>query len=220
MAVTGHYGSGKTNFVANLAFAMAREGKKVTVVDLDVVNPYFRTTDFKEAFARAGIDIISPTYANSNLDIPALGAQVQSVFCDDEGYALFDVGGDDAGAAAMGRYSALFKEGGYEHLSVFNCYRYLTRSPGESLEIIREIETASRLPVTGLVNASNLGFETGEETILDSLPYAGELAAQTGLPVRCTLVREELYPALKGRLPAAFPVRILVRQPWQEELPR
>ncbi|MCQ4950871.1 hypothetical protein NE646_14685, partial [Bittarella massiliensis] len=73
--------------------------------------------------------------------------------------------------------SALFKEGGYEHLSVFNCYRYLTRSPEESLEIILEIETASRLPVTGLVNASNLGFETGEETILDSLPYAGELAA-------------------------------------------
>ena len=206
--------------MANLAFSLAREGKRVTVVDLDVVNPYFRTTDFKDQFARAGIKIISPTYANSNLDIPALGAEVQSVFCDDESYALFDVGGDDAGAAAMGRYAALFQEGGYEHLSVFNCYRYLTRTPGESLQIIREIEAASRLPATGLINASNLGFETGADTILDSLPYARELAAQAGLPVRGTLVRQELYPALKERLPGAFPVRILVRQPWQQELPR
>ncbi len=91
---------------------MAREGKKVTVVDLDVVNPYFRTTDFKDEFAQAGIDIISPTYANSNLDIPALGAQVQSVFCDDEGYALFDVGGDDAGRRPWAATRPSSKRGG------------------------------------------------------------------------------------------------------------
>ena len=105
--VTGHYGSGKTNFAVNLAVDLSREGKQVVLVDLDIVNPYFRSADFKERLTAMGIEMICPIYANTNLDIPALGADIYSVFYqNDSRYVIFDVGGDDAGAAALGRYSA------------------------------------------------------------------------------------------------------------------
>lgn len=141
--VTGHYGSGKTNFAVNLAVDLSREGKQVVLVDLDIVNPYFRSADFKERLTAMGIEMICPIYANTNLDIPALGADIYSVFYqNDSRYVIFDVGGDDAGAAALGRYSHLIQQENYDMLYVVNCYRYLTRQPEEALQILRKL----RLP--------------------------------------------------------------------------
>ena len=114
--VTGHYGSGKTNFAVNLAVDLCRKGKSVVLVDLDIVNPYFRSADFKEQLTEMGIEMICPVYANTNLDIPALGADIYSVFNKDDGrYIIFDVGGDDAGAAALGRYSHLIQQEEFEY---------------------------------------------------------------------------------------------------------
>ena len=101
--ITGHYGSGKTNVSVNMALDLAEKGEKVTVVDLDIVNPYFRTADFKELFGEHNISLTVPTYANSNLDIPALGFDMNGI-TDREGYIIIDVGGDDEGAKALGRY--------------------------------------------------------------------------------------------------------------------
>ena len=103
--ITGHYGSGKTNLSVNLAVNAAKEGKKVTVVDLDIVNPYFRTADFQQLFNEMGITLLAPDYANSNLDIPALSFDVEQLACQNNGNLIIDVGGDDAGAIALGRYA-------------------------------------------------------------------------------------------------------------------
>ena len=196
--VTGHYGSGKTNFAVNLAVDLSREGKQVVLVDLDM-----------------GIEMICPIYANTNLDIPALGADIYSVFYqNDSRYVIFDVGGDDAGAAALGRYSQLIQQENYDMLYVVNCYRYLTRQPEEALQILREIETTARVPVTGIINNSNLGDQTTEQDITNAITYGADVAALAGVPLVATTVRRDLAGSLIEK--SVYPVDIYVLPPWEK----
>lgn len=209
--VTGHYGSGKTNISVNLALEGARQGKKCTVIDLDIVNPYFRTADFEELFAQNGITLKTPQYANSNLDIPALGISVKGVL-DESDCVIIDVGGDDEGAKALGRYKAVISEcEDREMLYVINKCRYLTKEPDEALELMREIETASGLSCTGIVNNTNLGGETDESIILGSLDYARKVAEAAGLPLRMTAARKEFLQKVTEN---PFPVEIFVKTLW------
>ncbi|MBQ6901901.1 MAG: hypothetical protein IJN71_02700, partial [Oscillospiraceae bacterium] len=121
----GHYGSGKTNIAVNYALALAEQGK-VNIADIDIVNPYFRTKDAAEALDKMGVRLISSSYANSNVDTPALPADIYTVFEDKSTMAVADVGGDDRGALALGRYAEMMKsENDYEMLFVFNKYRFL-----------------------------------------------------------------------------------------------
>lgn len=182
--VTGHYGTGKTNISVNLAIKLADKGEKVTVVDLDIVNPYFRTADFGELFESRNIELIKPMYANSNLDIPAINFDLERIVSEDR-YIIIDVGGDDAGATALGRYAeALSKyKSDLDMYYVINCYRYLTRTSAEALELMYEIETASRMKHTGIINNSNLGSETTVDDIKSSKAFADEIAEKARLPI-------------------------------------
>ncbi len=184
--ITGHYGSGKTNISVNLALEMAQSGKKVTVVDLDIVNPYFRTADFGELFSDFNINLITPMYANSNLDIPAISFDIERLALDD-GYLIIDVGGDDSGSTALGRYKSVFdrlsESNDIDMLYVINKYRLLTKTPEQAVQLMREIEYTARFKHTGIINNSNLGEETDIQTVLDSLDYADEVSKYTGLPV-------------------------------------
>lgn len=207
--LAGHYGSGKTNIAVNLAFALKQQQDRVAVADLDIVNPYFRTKDSRREFESAGIRFIGSEYANSNVDIPALPQDLYAI-TDDRGlYAIMDIGGDDRGALALGRYSpSLLEENNYEMLLVVNKYRPLTPDAPSVEEVRREIEAAGKLPFTGLVNNSNLGRETTPEDVLSSLSYAEEVSRLTGLPVRLTSIDEQLYPALKERVENLFPMKL------------
>ena len=180
----GHYGSGKTNIAVNYALLLAKEGKKVCIADLDIVNPYFRTKDSADALTRAGVELISPQFANSNVDLPALPAESYRLVQDQSIYGVMDIGGDDRGAYALGRFAPSIKEeNNYRMAFVANCYRPLTRTAEEALEVMREIEVACGLQFTCIVNNSNLGPETTAETVLDSADYIAELCALSGLPV-------------------------------------
>ena len=209
--VTGHYGSGKTNISVNLALHAAKTGKKCTVIDLDIVNPYFRTADFEELFKENGITLKTPQYANTNLDIPALGISVQGIL-DESDYVIIDVGGDDEGAKALGRYKAVISQcADREMLYVINKCRYLTKEPDEALELMREIEAASGLSCTGIVNNTNLGAETDADIINGSLGYADEVAEAAGLPLAMTAGKAEfLTKAVKN----PFPIEIYVKTLW------
>ena len=180
----GHYGSGKTNIAVNYALSLAKEGKKVLIGDLDIVNPYFRTKDSAKVLEDAGIELISPQYANTNVDLPALPAENYRLVQDKSCYGIMDIGGDDRGAYALGRYTPfILEENNYRMAFVVNCYRPLTRTPEEALEIMKEIETACGLPFTCIINNSNLGPETDADTILDSVEYIQKLSRLSGLPL-------------------------------------
>ena len=180
----GHYGSGKTNIAVNYAIALASEGKDVCIADLDIVNPYFRTADSAKELTDAGVTLISPQFANSNVDLPALPAEAYRLVQDKSIYGVMDIGGDDRGAYALGRYVPFIKEeGNYRMIFVANCCRPLTATAEEALEVMGEIEAACGLQFTDIVNNSNLGPETTAETVLQSLDYIQKLSELSGLPV-------------------------------------
>ena len=183
----GHYGSGKTNIAVNYALHLAREGKRVYIADLDIVNPYFRTKDSAAVLEAAGVHLVSPHFANSNVDLPALPAEAYRLVTDKNIYGIMDIGGDDRGAYALGRYvPSIQEEGNYRMVFVANCCRPLTRTPEDALEVMREIEAACGLPFTDIVNNSNLASETTPETILASKDYMETLCALSGLPIWLT----------------------------------
>ena len=203
----GHYGSGKTNVAVNIATELKKTCNTVTVADLDIVNPYFRTKDSESFFAEQGIRLICSAYANSNVDIPALPQEMYAITDDRSMTAVLDIGGDDRGALVLGRLAPkILAEGDYEMLMVINCYRPLTRDAASTLEVMREIEYAGGIRFTGLVNNSNLGAVTTAEDIIASCEYAEEVSRLSGLPVVMTSVRQDLYPAVEGKIPHAFPL--------------
>ena len=180
----GHYGSGKTNIAVNYAIRLAREGKRVCIADLDIVNPYFRTKDSERELTEEGIELISPQYANTNVDLPALPAESYRLVRDKSIFGIMDIGGDDRGAYALGRFADAIKaEGDYRMAFVANCYRPLTDTVEGAMEIMREIEAACGLKFTCIVNNSNLGKETTKQTVLDSVEYIEKLCIVSGLPL-------------------------------------
>ena len=197
----GHYGSGKTNLAVNYALMLAAEGKKVCIADLDIVNPYFRTKDSAKVLEAAGIDLISPQYANTNVDLPALPAASYRLVQDLATYGIMDIGGDDRGAYALGRFvPSILEENNYRMIFVANCYRPLTRTPEDALEVMREIEAACGLKFTDIVNNSNLGTETTPEILLDSVSYMEKLSKLSGLPIFAHSAEGTVASALEHRL--------------------
>ena len=193
----GHYGSGKTNIAVNYSLYLRSLGLPVTVADLDIVNPYFRTKDSTEVLAKAGIGLIASPFANSNLDVPAMPPEVYRLVADQNQYGVLDIGGDDRGALALGRYvPAIREENNYEMLFVINKARPLTRDAESTVEVMREIEIACGLPFTAIVNNTNLGKATTAEDVLQSQAYAQAVAEKTGLPVKMTMVNYTLLPQL------------------------
>ena len=206
----GHYGSGKTNIALNYALWLRRQGLKVTVADLDIVNPYFRTKDGADILSDNGIRLISSDYANSNVDLPALPGEAYALVDDRSTHAVVDVGGDDRGALALGRYvPAIGEENDYEMLFVVNRARPLTRTAADTVQVLREIEAACALPFTAVVNNTNLGPATTAETVLASAEYAAEVGAMTGLPVKMTCAMEKLSPELQDKVSNYFPISVM-----------
>jgi len=209
----GHYGSGKTNVALNYARLLKREGMTVTVADLDIVNPYFRTKDSAAELAAEGIGLVVSDYANSNVDFPALPKEIYALTAPTSQtprtFVVMDIGGDDRGALALGRYVPDIRAGNdYEMLAVVNASRPLTQTPEDTVEVLREIETACRLPFTGIVNNTNLGLRTTAADVLGSLSYADAVAAQMGLPVRFTCAAAPVAAELTGRVPDLLPLDI------------
>lgn len=205
----GHYGSGKTNVAVNLAFYLKEQYNNVVVADLDIVNPYFRTKDSFHDFKARGIELICSEYANTNVDIPALPANMYRLTADKDITAVIDVGGDDRGAYALGRLVPEIKsENNFDMLMVINGYRPLTPDAEATIEVMREIETACGLQFTGLVNNSNIGEETTAQNVINSMSYASEVSRLSGLPVVMTSVKADLYDQLCDKIDNLLPMTL------------
>lgn len=223
VVVTGHYGCGKTNFSINLALDYLARGRKVTLVDMDLVNPYFRTSDYREMLEAKGIEVIAPVFGHTNLDIPSLPAAMYGIF-DSKDVVIVDVGGDDVGATVLGRFRPKFEGLEYDVLYVVNKFRNLTSEPEEAVEVLSEIEAVSRLKATGIVNNSHLMRDTDKTVLLKGNDFGRKVAEITGLPLICNTVRKDLAEGLssdvRGALAAngseIYPVDIYVKVNWQE----
>ncbi len=174
LVLTGNYGSGKTELALNLSKKYA-EQYRTTLVDLDIVNPYFRSGEKAEEMRRAGVRMMMPTYAMTTVDIPALPAEIQSVFEVPTDRVIFDVGGDDTGAAALGRFypSFMANRESTKVIFVINCMRPLTKEPDEIIDLVQRIQNRGRLKIDMLINNTNLAdmtepgmIESGERTTL------------------------------------------------------
>ncbi|MBQ9993231.1 MAG: ParA family protein [Clostridia bacterium] len=212
--ICGHYGCGKTNLAINLAIDHAKRGEKVTLCDLDIVNPYFRSSDYAELIRDSGIELIAPTFAQSNVDLPSIPAAMYSIFAR-EGTRILDVGGDDAGATALGRFSRGLCEREYAMYYVVNKFRALSTTEEEAAELLREIEQASRLTATGIVNNSHVMEYTKASDIIEAQKYAQNVATMTGLPLLFTAVEKRLADEVRDAIPNLYEVDIRVKKPWE-----
>ncbi len=203
--LTGHYGSGKTSIAVQYALRLREAGERVSICDLDIVNPYFRSTDHRAELEQAGICLVASQFAGSNLDIPSLPKELYSAIADRGGYAVLDVGGDDRGAVALGRFvPEIAGEGAYEMLFVANFYRPLTQTAQNALQVLREVEAACGMQATALVNNSNLGADTTAEDLLHTLARMEEFAQLSGLPVAFTSADVRLKEQLEQKIPNPF----------------
>ena len=205
----GHYGSGKTNLAVNYALSLRRKGLEVSLADLDIVNPYFRSKDSAAILEASGVRVIALPFANSSVDLPSLPSSAYSLVQDRSRYAVLDIGGDDRGAYALGRFVPyILEENDYDMFCVVNFYRPLTTTPQEALEVLREIEGACGLAFTGIVNNSNLGAETTAESIKVTSDKAEELCRMAGLPLVATTAEKSIAT------PEMVPV-VLQKRPFE-----
>ena len=203
----GHYGSGKTNLAVNYALALKKQGLAVKIADLDIVNPYFRTKDSAKELEQAGIPLISPAFANSNVDLPALPQELYGLVQNRHFHAVLDVGGDDRGAYALGRYTPyILEENDYEMIFVANFFRPLTRTAADALEVMREIEAACGIRFTAIANNSNLGNLTAASDVEATHSKALELSELSGLPLLLTSAEERVCEKLN--LPDTFSMKL------------
>jgi len=195
----GHYGSGKTNIAVNYALFLAREGKKVCIADLDIVNPYFRTKDSASMLQQAGVELISPRFANTNVDLPALPAEGYRLVQDHSVYGVMDIGGDDRGAYALGRFTPfILKENNYRMAFVVNFCRPLTTTAEDALEVMREIEQACGLRFNCIVHNTNLGPETTAQTVNGAKAQLEALCRISGLPLWMHTATAQVARELEG----------------------
>ncbi len=205
----GHYGSGKTNIAVNYAIKLKEAGFPVLIADLDIVNPYFRTKDSEKELAEKGIELICSEFANTNLDIPSLPKNMYRVVNDKNFRAVMDIGGDDAGAVALGRFAPYINdENNYEMIFVANFFRPLTRKAKEAYEVMKEIEAVSSLKFTAIVNNSNLGEETTADDIISTFSETEKLSALSSLPILFTSCKSEVCEGLKNSGTEIFPLEL------------
>ena len=212
VAVTGHYGCGKTNFSLNLAIHFASIGEEVTLIDLDLVNPYFLSSDFTEMLRANGITVIASKYAGTMSETPTIPREIQGAIRG-ESRVIIDVGGDDVGARALGRfYNDFLEADGVDLIYLFSIYRPQTGTVENLKEHMNSIEYVSRQKIKYLINSSNLGKETSREDIEDSKEFAESLVKEIRIPLLATLATVE-----DNIDEGYFKIQRYVKLPWEKE---
>ncbi|MBU5591812.1 Mrp/NBP35 family ATP-binding protein [Clostridium sp. MSJ-4] len=213
---TGHFGSGKSEISINYALNLARLGKKVSLVDIDIVNPYFCIRDLKKPLEAQGVRVISADPHFSNAELMVVPPEVISAFNDKSAEVVMDIGGDNMGATVLGQYNQYFKEEPYDLYFVVNNNRPLTSDALGVEDYIESIERSSRLKVTYLISNTNLSYETTEEHILKGDKEVNELSKKLGIPYKYVVCRHDMVDSIKDKVHAEIlPIDIYMKPPWR-----
>lgn len=217
LVLVGNYGSGKTEISLNLALKLARRGEKVTLVDLDIVNPYFRSSERTELLEKEGVKVYAPSFAMSTVDVPSLPADIQAVFADKSRRVIFDVGGDDTGAAALGQYKPYFDQDDVELLFVVNAFRPLSGDADSVCDLMLRVAGRSRLSPTAVINNANVAWETEESDLVRGEELLREVSTRMNLPIGYLCAKQDILDKLPDHLSGErIAIDILMRPEWME----
>ena len=217
LVLVGNYGSGKTEISLNLALKLARRGEKVTLVDLDIVNPYFRSSERTELLEKEGVKVYAPSFAMSTVDVPSLPADIQAVFADKSRRVIFDVGGDDTGAAALGQYKPYFDQDDVEVLFVVNAFRPLSGDADSVCDLMLRVAGRSRLSPTAVINNANVAWETEESDLVRGEELLYEVSTRMNLPIGYLCAKQDILDKLPDHLSGErIAIDILMRPEWME----
>ena len=217
LVLVGNYGSGKTEISLNLALKLARRGEKVTLVDLDIVNPYFRSSERTELLEKEGVKVYAPSFAMSTVDVPSLPADIQAVFADKSRRVIFDVGGDDTGAAALGQYKPYFDQDDVEVLFVVNAFRPLSGDADSVCDLMLRVAGRSRLSPTAVINNANVAWETEESDLVRGEELLREVSTRMNLPIGYLCAKQDILDKLPDHLSGErIAIDILMRPEWME----
>ena len=213
--VTGHYGSGKTEYAVNLALHLAQQQEHVALADMDIVNPYFRSYEQAKRLEDAGIRVIV-TSCGGIADIPAINPEVMSIFQQEKWTGVLDIGGDPIGARVLARFAHQLNPSDFDLLFVLNANRPETKDVESALQYMQGIEAECRQKVTGIVNNTHLCGETTAEDILKGAKLAHALSERTSLPVIHHAVQRKFVEQVQDQLSEpVLPMNIYMKKPWE-----
>jgi hypothetical protein len=183
--LVGDFGSGKTEVSVNLSLQLARAlgPGRVTIADLDLVNPYFRCREAREPLEREGVRVVAPLGDQESADLPILLPEVKGLLETEDAHAVLDVGGDATGSRVLAALSSWMPRGGFDFWFVANANRPFNDTVEGCLATIRRIEASAGLQVTGLVSNTHLMQDTTPEMVLEGAALADEVATVLGVPV-------------------------------------
>ena len=209
----GHFGSGKTEIAINYALQSSSKGKKTILVDLDIVNPFFRSSEVREHLESHHVQVIAPNFAHTNMDLPSLPASIQSTFYQEGAHVIFDVGGDEEGATVLGRYKQYLDQIGYQMYFVINTRRPFTQKVEDIIHLMESIEKKSRQRITYLVSNTNLSYETTIDVIQEGIPIIEEVSKKTRIPIAYITIPDTLFGSLEERYQKkAFPLKLFMNK--------
>ncbi len=213
--ITGHYGSGKTEFSINYAVKLAKSGKKTALADLDVVNLYFRSREKKKNLEKLGIKVISSSIEASALDIPAISSEIYGPFQDSNINYIVDVGGDHVGARVLSGYHKYLQNDEYDMFYVLNGNRPETQTVDKAIEYLKKIEENSRAKVTGIINNTHMLKSTTVSDVIKGQKLALEVSEKLCIPIKYTVVLEDIAKKLPKDIGGEiFPIRLFMREDW------
>lgn len=218
----GAFGSGKTEIAVNLAIGLSESVRDVSLVDIDVIKPMFRSRDIRAKVRAAGVRMVDTIAGLENADLPIVTGEVDALVSGG-GKTVVDVGGDHLGARALGRYAGRIKRG-YDALYVINTRRPFSSNAEEISKMMGMVEGASRLRPTGIIANTNLGTESTLELALEGLSTARRVSEESGVPLRFIAVHDRLVAESPGLLAQiedetglpALPLKRYLLKPWEE----
>lgn len=213
--ITGHYGTGKTEFAVNLALQLAQQKPQVMLADLDIVNPYFRSRERKAVLEQAGIRLIASSQACTDADVPALPAELLTILENREVTGVLDIGGDPVGARVLARFRDKIVSEDYQLIYVLNANRPEVRQADAAAEYLRAIESITGLTCTGIVNNTHLCGETTPSEVRKGAALAAQVSEKTAIPVLCHVALDRFTPELSDLSEPVFPITIQMKKPWE-----
>jgi len=213
--ITGHFGSGKTEFAVNLAIRASECDQRLAIADLDIVNPYFLSREREDIYKERGIKLISSGTLAITAGLPALSSEIFSMFEDPDLYSIIDVGGDPNGARVLARFADRIEKVPYRMVLILNANRPETATAEKAVSYLRLIEAASNLKVDGIVNNTHLCGDTDVDCVLKGAGLAAEVSEMTGIPVICHTAPSRYADDLRLAGLPVMPVDVYMKKPWE-----